>query len=637
MQGESGPTQSAAPLEPFLDQTRVLDAIDTIATATRLNVLAGAGVSRQALLPTWSQLIKKLLRQAAHQAVSSAESDQSSPPTEQGEMDDFAALVLKREHAIAAASLAAVVLRPTNSDDDQAKFAEVMRGILYEKKKNKDEDGEEEFVMPAIPTLAAKIARAQAVWGANNLRIATTNYDPLITDAVGKLLGRERQRSEDGRRKYPEIALDAKARQVNSAVESKGESEILVHHLHGFVGNRDEPYSNLIVTEADYFLDAAEIGWQEAMLHEWFGQGTTLILGASLTDPDIIRILFNAQAKLENGATRPPIFALLHRHRSYNEPDKQHTLEPGEQLHERLSLERWATAGVTVLYYDHYYEMGAFVSEVLARRAQMQGLTARASTDVASGAPEATRRSKRPAKSKKNPGPKRMVRLPEDGWSDSLRYPDRLHRWYGEFCRVRLGFALDETWEDKQAAFQRSQPKTSKVMRKLSDSLEDWLALNSAAPDTSELNEPEQLSLHIWSRYLPGDSLAMTIASDRSWGDLSAVSRRIINQRSRFLAIRAFSEGRLVMRTDGDDIGHLGYQVAIPIELDSAPCRGIPVGSITLSSTRPRHRSKLLDLDDKAFLEMRGFLQMVGQRMLDPQVRLNDSNTDISPSQAGVG
>lgn len=532
--------------EPFFLRSEVLNAIARLGRSENLSVLAGAGVSMQARLPPWDDLVLGLLRGVASEALGDA-----------GDGEELGRLILEKEGPMAAATLAASRFDRRNRS---AALAAEIYSILYCRSG--------EFRQPNPGSAALAIARAQAVWGKDHLSVATTNYDLLIEDAMSRLIDREKDK-ESSARKYPRIA-HMKPVPVVGRDAPRGEDNLPIWHLHGYVGPGDKEYSDPILTEVDYHQKVREFGWQQQLLEGWLEleESPLLIVGASLRDPDILRILFTSAAKRKSGS-RKKVVALLPRTRQHLAADFPEVVSPAESAYEELSTRRWAEAGVSVLYYDLYFQPAQFINEI--------------------------------------------VRVKTTGKArQSESYGSRLDRWYKRYCKERLDIEPTEDLQCRDEKFALRQPELSRYLQANVRALEAFLYESIDHPLV------EQLSLHVWSRYPDERSLAMTGASDRSWATLSAVNRRALWRASNFTAVTAFSDGRWVKREDGGTQGHLGYQLAVPIELASGNWKRLPVGVITLSSSVPARESVLEDLDDERFDAVVRILRSVGAKFLDP-------------------
>lgn len=140
----------------FLDQPEVQQAIDRLAGAAKLTVIAGAGVSVEAGLPTWPALIESLLARCAAVINDELTEDQVS---------DLTQWIIETDGLPGSGSVIQTVL----GDD----FIEQLRTCLY---------GDPPPVLKPGPT-ANEIARLLLEAGRGS-EILTTNYDTLLESAL---------------------------------------------------------------------------------------------------------------------------------------------------------------------------------------------------------------------------------------------------------------------------------------------------------------------------------------------------------------------------------------------------------------------------------------------------------------------
>lgn len=184
----------------------------------------------------------------------------------------------------------------------------------------------------AVPgPIADQIALLKTTWG-RDARLITTNYDSLIETAL-----RQRQ----------------SARLVRSYVVGRREvpGTASVTHLHGHIV-AGKPHGRLVLSEEDYHLMQDARVWQEKFVSELLNTSVCIFVGASFTDPNLIRYLYRHGL----GGQHVALFARQG--------------EPGESAirAERAAAARWARCGVTPLFADHYYEIAQFLHEVVTRR-----------------------------------------------------------------------------------------------------------------------------------------------------------------------------------------------------------------------------------------------------------------------------
>ena len=128
-----------------------------------------------------------------------------------------------------------------------------------------------------------------------------------------------------------------------------------VVHLHGILGRTDR--GRVVLTEADYqIMQNGAPCWQEQWFVERLRTSTCLFLGASMSDPNLIRYLHRAPSSGHQH------FAILIRSDMRLDddasPEARRRCEEAEQL-------RWAKLGVSVLFADNYADVAQFIWELV--------------------------------------------------------------------------------------------------------------------------------------------------------------------------------------------------------------------------------------------------------------------------------
>jgi hypothetical protein len=225
-----------------------------------LLVVAGAGVSIDAGLHSWADLLQAIEAKEAPELAEALRVLQSDSIQRRGTI---------------AISLAARN-RPLGPE------YETIRDALFS------------GPVPEPGDLAAAIARLVKVYG-NDVRVATTNYDPLLEYALGGNAGQEEGRSFSLHGRLPssggptsgaDMSLDFNAWQSLPAEEARNS----VMHLHGMVPvSQDDPaLGPFVLTEDSFLRYGAEVS--ESLAEAMRGR-TVLLVGLSMTDPDILAAL----------------------------------------------------------------------------------------------------------------------------------------------------------------------------------------------------------------------------------------------------------------------------------------------------------------------------------------------------------
>lgn len=282
-------------------------AIETIARHDGdITLFVGAGVSTEAQLPSWSELVRKLLDGAA---------DGLDAEDRNLWIDSILA-----EGPLAAAAIARA-LKP-----GEPEFRRSLRDALYDGRRPRD------FAPGA---LAQQIAWLKAKLG-RRLRIATANYDGLL-----------------------ETALASAGLEPVSYVRKRTEPEgrAAVWHLHGRLMRNDAETKwlsdgPLVLTEGDY-ARSAHASWPEDFVAECLRESMCVFVGLSMTDPNFIRWLYRHRTE-----SSPRHIAIFVRQAA-----------PGSSDVVRAKLEqaaeaRWKIAGVKPVWTSYYGEVAQFMHEV---------------------------------------------------------------------------------------------------------------------------------------------------------------------------------------------------------------------------------------------------------------------------------
>jgi hypothetical protein len=297
---------------PFFSRPETKQAIEDIANAKRLTIVVGAGASSEVGLPSWRELVTRLL-------------------TRVGRSENLTGTDLKAflDWAIASEGLPAAgsIARAAFGDV----FARELRRSLYEDVRE-----------PLQPGATARaVAELCKLWG-DSCEVVTTNYDDLLEIALGPALPKSKVQSRtdeyDG---------------VPGVIE--------VRHLHGLMtragaGSR----GRLILSEADYHRLASPEAWQETYFRKRFGDSTCLFIGSSMSDPNLLRYL-------HRHTKRRPVIILLVR-QADEWPGVESLDSPVRLARERVTLVRWQEIGVTALQADFYNQSAQFLWEVARRR-----------------------------------------------------------------------------------------------------------------------------------------------------------------------------------------------------------------------------------------------------------------------------
>lgn len=275
-----------------------------------LTLIVGAGASMEAGLPSWPALIERLLLRA------------SEDNFDVGVRREWVGVM--REESLTGA--AAVVGALTNNETE---FIDRVRGALY----------------GGLPTTAyqPQALAQQVAWIKGRLggavRIATGNYDGLI-----------------------EAALEAAGQTVHSYIQNRVEpaGSAAVYHLHGRLIPSYPRTGRIVLADADYARVQQERSWQDGFMREALDNSLCVFVGASLTDPNLIRWLYRYSVPPEDDWRHLAIFV------RQASPELAPAVRAAVEVATRA---RWQQVGVDAVFADFFGEIAQFLHEAGLRRA----------------------------------------------------------------------------------------------------------------------------------------------------------------------------------------------------------------------------------------------------------------------------
>lgn len=471
----SGATRGLCDL---FDRPEVGRFIEEVADVDHLTIVAGAGTSIESGFPDWTALVSGLLRAAAERAGLSDDA-----------AGEFTRWTLRREGLAGAAAVASASL-----DTD---FHTVVHRVLYEQQ-----------LTPPPGQTALGIARVAASRGLSNCDLSTTNYDLLLEAALGTVLERA----------------------VSTATKVGRTSLDRVLHLHGVVRPRGGIAGDLILSDRDYARMQQDSAWQQEHFAERLTTSMCLFVGASLTDPNLLRYLY----RVPSDRTHYAIFVRQQDAGVYDEAAREVI-----ELRETSSEARWQEAGVIPLQADFFSQSAQLLHEVVHRR-------------------ETARR--------------RRVYKP---------LPRRLSTWRnkvdaGVLSISRTGFA------DRQDG-----------LRDFMSEILDGVQLDLADAGHRR-RKTERLGVSMWVYDPASETLTNWASADRSWRDPTTLEPLDVDWRSDFVSVQAFCAGSLVSRsTERYAVSRWNHVIGFPIYVDTERRGRLPVGAVTLASTAPSPESAL--------------------------------------------
>jgi hypothetical protein len=292
------------PKRVFWHKPEVQEAIARLSTQEDLTVLTGAGSSAEVGFPLWGELIRRLVSAAVED-----DTRLSEPAAKQAFLQR-----LLSEGAITAASYAEALLGD--------KLDHVLGTALYRG-----------VAAPRLPgATALSVAHLYLTLG-DGAELITLNYDDQLTVAFDQLGERTVKAIRTERRRKP--------------------GEIIVRHLHGQLPLKGAA-EDIVLSEADYY-GTRRRGWQEKFMGGRLAHGSTLFIGTSLSDPNLLRYLHSQSSATPK--KHVAVFTI-----PMSDPVS------GSTAYEEAALKKWREVGVDPIQNDMYGQTAQFVHEVRLAR-----------------------------------------------------------------------------------------------------------------------------------------------------------------------------------------------------------------------------------------------------------------------------
>lgn len=296
----------------FLSHPDTLDSIERLATAADMTLVVGAGVSAEARLPTWNELVVSLLKDAAQRLA---------PQLSGEDTDHWIDWVMATDGLLGAGTIVQNLL----AND----FLGILKQHLYRDSGPK----------PLPGPIAHQIARL-LVSTSGSTEVITTNYDDLVESALRS-------------RGIPQSEIRAYV----TRKKPNSDDAYVVRHLHGILTD-SQHRGTVVLSDADYYRMQAPNRWQEQHMQDRLENRSCLFMGTSLSDPNLLRYLFRSEGlhsstvvfTRQGDTTWPPPSAAV------------------RQAREDAAQVRWTEASVYPLYADYFSELAQFVYELALRK-----------------------------------------------------------------------------------------------------------------------------------------------------------------------------------------------------------------------------------------------------------------------------
>jgi hypothetical protein len=316
------------------DSVRVLD---RLAREPELGIFVGAGVSIEAGLPSWSTLIRRLLRSVSTETAAFRRAGEAEARSLEGLSLQFASRALSALGPLGAGAIIKAHLG--------AAYLPAVKEALY---RGVD--------VPSPGPTALSIARLVLSGEAQERQpILTTNFDELLELA---LIAELRARGED-----PGLVCSA------LPGTDLDRAKINVVHLHGALAHPASAHqdSDAIVFSEDEFLAPGDSGKRaRALVEGALRRSPYLFLGASLTDTNVLGYLYRHQLEGDGEGSRHATVSVSQQAAGDLDPD---AAEVVVEALEQTAAARLRTARVEVAFVETYSQASQFVTELSLHRA----------------------------------------------------------------------------------------------------------------------------------------------------------------------------------------------------------------------------------------------------------------------------
>jgi hypothetical protein len=482
---------------------QVHEAIDRLAGAENLAIFVGAGVSAEAGLPPWPLLIERLLSRAAER-IQHFGSDQQRAA--------WVARTMRTELPPSAAGIAQTLLGLPD-------LPKVLKEELYRPVTSTKSLPSTRFApgLTAHAIAALRVACDGSASKSAPMKIFTLNYDDLIERA---LMARKEVNPRD-------------VHSIYWPMSRRPHKDIKVHHLHGVITAR-KTLGTVVLTDASYHHLPPEARARDSELVGILAHHTCLFLGTSLSDPNIIRYIYQAAEERRNRAGggqhnngKLEHVALF----------THHSADPRAVLRVREDIARTRLAGALTqaVFLDHYSDMGQFVFEVRNRILE----------------------------------------------SNYRPYEERAINLLRPVLRHVINCNNRRQYDKAQAPLSE---RLARILRSVVKLLDSHLK--------AELGK-EDLALALWLLDEQGRRMTPWVTTDRIHRGPRLLQSVAVQPDGRWLAARAVCEGAFVGEARSADESRWPYLAGFPLLIDDGKWGRVMVGALTMTTLTDARRTWL--------------------------------------------
>ena len=350
------------------------------------------------------------------------------------------------------------------------------------------------------------------------------------------------------------LRIDLKSIARTSPAPEPPDGMVQIVHLHGLLPPEGALEGDLILGERDYAEMQRTSSWQEDFVREKLARTKCLFVGSSLSDPNLIRYLYLSDP--DTGT--PKHWAIFVRQQDsvlLKMPTPVAT-RVNEHLERRLM-----EMGVRRIAADYYGQVAQFMFELVLRR------------------------------------------VLGDRYDSESSYADRLRSWRATMDAA--GFRRGD-----QRAFDTTQRRLHDRLREVREFVTELALLVS--------DEPEDFGVHLWVRNPHTRSLELWANSAYVLDDERAMLDVRITAPSPYQAIETFCSGTPSMRAYSKPGSRWLHSMGQPLYVRSPPWYHLPVGVITLASTKTDSESSLRKLPPAQTERLWRELRSAGAELITP-------------------
>lgn len=360
------------------------------------------------------------------------------------------------------------------------------------------------------------------------------------------------------------------------------EKTIPIYHLHGYLPEKGPAEGDLIFSEADYAkVTAAGIDWRSELIANRLADSTCVFVGLGMQDPNLTRYLLRSVSTPRKvGTGRYVAFAVQGEGWRSEQEDIRHAISASVRLRlDHLDLAEMQT--------DYYGEIAQHISELNACR----------------------------------------LLTPDSYFSQEKenRFGLRLERWWRQMCVSRLN-------KEDHDRFSASQTHCNKRLAEVRDGI---YSITENVRDRGP--NAERFKVELWARNqadMPR-RLDLWFSSESRLTASNTMLGEVIGHDSTYLSIQTFCFGAPYMRPTAHPQSRWQYFFCAPIFLTGRGWYQLPVGVITLGSTKAK--SSLTALTPEKRDEIWGKLREVGEQLLTPSAGSRPGVGEVSPHDAASG